>query len=128
MHRVLLVDNDDSLRRALVRMLQRAGFEVQAFGSAEALLEAGAARTDACLVLDVDLPGASGVELKQALQRSGRDMPTVFITASWREDLITQLAALSPVAVLHKPFGNEALIEALGRACNPPEPMRKEAS
>jgi FixJ family two-component response regulator len=117
MQRVLLVDNDDSLRRALARMLQRAGFEVQAFGSAEALLDAGAARADACLVLDVDLPGASGPELKQALLRSGRDMPTVFITASAREDLAAQLAALSPVAVLHKPFGNEALIEALGRAC-----------
>lgn len=125
--RVLLVDHDSSLRRALLRTLQHAGFEVQDFASAEALLESGASSA-ACMVLDVDLPGASGIELKKALVRAGRDLPTVFITASGREGLAAQLAALSPVTVLHKPFGNEALIEALRRACHPTDRSRKETS
>jgi FixJ family two-component response regulator len=117
MQRVLLVDNDSSLRRALVRTLRRAGFDVQAFASAETLLASGSVSDGACLVLDVDLPGAGGVALKQALAGSGYDLPTVFITASAREGLPAQLAALSPVDVLYKPFRNETLLEALARAC-----------
>jgi FixJ family two-component response regulator len=113
---VLLVDNDASLRRALVRTMQRAGFEVESFASVEALLACGTAEREACLVLDVDMPGVGGIEFKQALVDSGRDRPTVFITASERQGLDAQLARFAPVAVLHKPFNTEALIEALGRA------------
>lgn len=115
MHRVLLVDNDASLRRALVRTMQRAGFEVHAFASAEALLASGEADRDVCLVLDIDMPGVGGIEFKQALVDSGRDRPTVFITASEREGLGAQLARFAPAAVLHKPFSNDDLLEALGR-------------
>jgi FixJ family two-component response regulator len=114
--RVLLVDNDASLRRALVRTMERAGFLVEAFGSVEALLASGAAEQPVCLVLDIDMPGVGGIEFKQALVDSGRDRPTVFITASEREGLDAQLARFDPVAVLHKPFSKEALIQALGRA------------
>lgn len=114
--RVLLVDNDASLRRALVRTMQRAGFEVESFASVQALLASGAAERQACLVLDIDMPGVGGIEFKQALVDSGRDRPTVFITASEREGLEVQLARFAPVAVLHKPFSTEDLLEALGRA------------
>jgi FixJ family two-component response regulator len=114
--RVLLVDSDDSLRRALARTIQRAGFEVASFASVEAVLASGAIEGEGCLVLDVDMPGVGGIEFKQALVASGRDRPTVFMTASEREGLEGQLAQLAPVAVLHKPFSNEALLEALGRA------------
>ena len=114
---MLLVDNDASLRRALARTMQHAGFEVEAFASVEALLQAGAVERDACLVLDIDMPGAGGMALSQALVDSGRDRPTVFITASEREGLDAQLAALSPVAVLRKPFNTKDLLDALGRAC-----------
>jgi FixJ family two-component response regulator len=115
--RVLLVDNDASVRRALTRTMQHAGFDVQSFASAEALLTSDADQTDACLVLDVDMPGVGGAELRRALIESGRDRPTIFITASEREGLAAKLAALAPVAVLYKPFGNEDLLEALSRAC-----------
>jgi FixJ family two-component response regulator len=115
MPRVLLVDNDASLRRALVRTLQHAGFDVMAFASAEALLASGAVLGGGCLVLDVELPGVGGVELKRALVASGNDLPTVFITASARESLAAQLATFAPLGVLHKPFRSEALLDALGR-------------
>jgi len=123
--RVLLVDDDPSLRRALTRTLQHAGFEVQAYASAEALLAAGPVDPAACLVLDLDLPGGSGIELKKALDLAGCALPTIFITASEREGLARQLAPLSPVAMLHKPFSNDDLLQALGRACADPTPERR---
>ena len=114
---VLLVENDASVRRALTRTMQHAGFDVQSFASAEALLASGGLEADASLVLDVDMPGIGGAVLRQALIESGRDRPTIFITASDREGLDAQLARLAPVAVLRKPFNNEDLLAALGRAC-----------
>jgi FixJ family two-component response regulator len=117
MRRILLIDNDASLRRALARLMRLAGFEVESFASVEALLESGSLdHHEGCLVLDVDMPGAGGIEFKQALVEAGRDRPTVFITASEREGLDAQLARLHPVAVLRKPFTKEDLLEALDLA------------
>jgi FixJ family two-component response regulator len=113
---VLIVDDDESLRRALARTVRMAGFEVEAFQSAEALLAHGVPERDACLVLDVDLPGIGGIELKRALAEAGRDLPTIFITALEPAEVGDPLAALAPVAVLYKPFDKEALLEAIGRA------------
>lgn len=114
--RVLLVDDDDSVRRALARAIRRAGFDVQAFRSAEALLAHGLPERGACLVLDVSMPGIDGIALKRALAAGSRDLPTIFITALEPERVGEALAALSPVAVLYKPFNNEDLLEAIERA------------
>jgi FixJ family two-component response regulator len=114
---VLLVDDDDSLRRALARSIRLAGFEVEAFPTVEALLAHGVPEREACLVLDVDLPGIGGIELKRTLAAAGRDLPTVFITALEPRQVREQLAALAPVAVLYKPFDKKDLLEAIGRAC-----------
>ena len=115
---VYLVDDDDSLRRALARSLRVAGFDVEAFASVEAMLERNLPERNACLVLDVDLPGIGGIELKQTLVDAGRDLPTIFITAMEAEVVSKPLAALEPVAVLYKPFANEDLVEAIEMACN----------
>ena len=112
---MVLVDDDDSLRRALVRTIRLAGFKVHGYHSVEALLAAGVPESSACLVLDIDLPGASGIAFKRMLSDSGSDLPTIFITALAREEVSEPLAALAPVAVLYKPFRNEELIEAIGR-------------
>jgi FixJ family two-component response regulator len=112
---VLLVDDDDSLRRALARTIRLAGFDVEAFHSVEALLARGVPERDACLVLDVDLPGIGGIELKRSLVAAGRDLPTVFITALEPAEVRESLAAFSPVAVLYKPFNKGDLLEAIGR-------------
>jgi FixJ family two-component response regulator len=114
---VLLVDDDDSLRRALARAIRLAGFEVHAFRSVEALLAHGVPEREACLVLDVDLPGMSGVEFEQNLAERGRDLPTIFITALDPAHVGGPLAALTPLAVLYKPFDRNDLLEAIGRAC-----------
>jgi FixJ family two-component response regulator len=113
---VLLVDDDDSLRRALARAIRLAGFEVDAYRSVDALLAHGVPERDACLVLDVDLPGIGGIEFKRTLAAAGRDLPTIFITALEPREVGEPLAALAPVAVLYKPFNKEDLLEAIGRA------------
>lgn len=113
---MLLVDDDDSLRRALARTLRLEGFDVTGYASVGALLAAGVPERDACLVLDVNMPGIDGIAFKRALVDAGRDLPTVFITALEPEDVRGPLAALAPVAVLFKPFKNEDLLAAIGRA------------
>jgi FixJ family two-component response regulator len=113
---VLLVDDDESLRRALARTIRLAGFDVETFRSVEALLAQGVPERDACLVLDVDLPGIGGIELKQTLVDAGRDLPTIFITALEPGEVGVSLAALAPVAVLYKPFDKKDLLDAIGRA------------
>jgi FixJ family two-component response regulator len=114
---VLLVDDDESLRRALARTIRLGGFEVEAFESAEELIAYGVPDRGACLVLDVDLPGIGGIELKQSLVTMSRDLPTIFITALQTEEVSEPLAKLSPVAVLFKPFNKEALLAAIEHAC-----------
>jgi FixJ family two-component response regulator len=113
---VLLVDDDESLRRALVRTLRLEGFDVTDYASVKALLAAGVPERDACLVLDVNMPGIDGITFKRTLVDAGRDLPTVFITALEPEDVSGSLAAFAPVAVLFKPFKNEDLLAAIGRA------------
>lgn len=115
---MLLVDDDDSLRRAVARIIRLAGFEVETFASAEDLLAHGVLEGDACLVLDVDLPGIGGLELKRTLVETGHDLPTIFITALEPRDVSGQLAALIPVAVLYKPFAKVDLLDAIERACS----------
>jgi FixJ family two-component response regulator len=113
---VLLVDDDDSLRWALVWTLRLEGFDVTGYASVEALLAAGVPERDACLVLDVNMPGIGGIEFKRTLVDAGCDLPTVFITALEPEDVSGSLAAFAPVVVLFKPFKNEDLLAAIGRA------------
>jgi len=113
--RVLLVDDDESLRRALARSIRLAGFEVEAFGSVQALLSRGVPDRNACLVLDVDLPGIGGMELKRMLIAADRDLPTIFITALPPAEVNELLAALRPFAVLYKPFNKEDLLAAIAR-------------
>lgn len=112
---MLLVDDDASLRRALARAIRLAGFEVETFASAEALLARGIPGDRACLVLDIDLPGMKGTELRRTLVDSGRDLPTIFITALGSEAAAKALASLQPVTVLCKPFNKNELLDAIAQ-------------
>jgi len=111
-----LVDDDDSLRRALVRALRIAGYDVDAFRNAEDVAAANPSWTQACLVLDVDLPGMDGVTFRHSLAAAGSDVPTVFITAFDRYEMNRRLCGSS--TVLHKPFRNDDLLRAIDRACH----------
>ena len=112
----MLVDDDDSLRRALARTIRLAGYAVEAFRTADELAQSETLCTDACLVLDISLPGTSGVDFCRSLLASGRRLPTIFITALDHDDARLAVAPLAPVTVLYKPFSNDELLAAIGHA------------
>jgi FixJ family two-component response regulator len=113
---VFVVDDDDSVRRSLVRLIRSAGYEVIAYKSAEALLAEPDLKRGACLVLDLRLPAMSGLELQELLTRSGRSLPIIFI--SGHGDVPTTVRAMRGGAVdfLQKPFNERDLVQAIERA------------
>ncbi len=113
---VHLVDDDESVRRALTRLLTAAGHRVTAYESAGAYLSADVVEGPGCLVLDVRMPEVGGLELQQQLARSSRERPIVFISA--HGDVPTSVRAMKAGAVdfLTKPVGEEELLSAVARA------------
>jgi FixJ family two-component response regulator len=78
---VSIIDDDESVRESLPDLLKEFGFCVEAFASAEALLNSGSVNGTSCLILDVAMPGMKGPELHRELKRRGRPIPIVYITA-----------------------------------------------
>lgn len=114
---IVVVDDDDGARQAFERVLSAAGFHALAFASAESLLQSSAARSAACLVLDIHLPGLSGFELRRELARSGaRQPPVIFITGQDEPAARGEAEALGAFAFLPKPFAGRALVDAVARA------------
>lgn len=118
--RIVLVDDDESLRRALARTMRVAGYAVESYGTADELVRAGVACAGACLVLDISLPGTSGADFRRSLSAAGEEPPTIFITALDRIDAEAALGKLAPFAVLYKPFRNDELLAAIHGACGAP--------
>jgi FixJ family two-component response regulator len=113
---VTVVDDDDAVREALSDVLQAFGFAVAAFASAEAFLAfKDMERTD-CLVLDIAMPGMTGLELQRELKRRGLRIPIVFITAHADPTLRPRVLAAGAAECLFKPFTETALLEAVRAA------------
>jgi FixJ family two-component response regulator len=104
------------MRRALVRQLQILGFNVLDFQSAEELLDTEFPTGAACLILDVYMPGMTGIELCGTLVAAGRNLPTILI--SGRDDSQTRkmMRGANPIASLLKPFDEKLLIRAIRKA------------
>jgi len=81
---VFVVDDDPSVRRSTERLVRSAGFEVKTFGSAAEFLESPQPEGPACLVLDVRMPGRSGLDLQRELTGSGIQIPIIFVNRAWR--------------------------------------------
>jgi FixJ family two-component response regulator/signal transduction histidine kinase len=113
---VFVIDDDPSMRRALERQLQGAGYSVETFASAQAYLDRMPPAGAACIVSDVRMPGLSGLDLQTALAQAGRELPMVFI--SGHGDVATTVHAMRAGAVsfLGKPFGKDALLAAVAEA------------
>jgi FixJ family two-component response regulator len=113
---VIVVDDDASVRRALRTQLQILGFNVLDFPSAEEFLSSEFPTGDACLLLDVYMPGMNGVELCRSLAASGRHLPTILI--SGRDDRQTRqmMSEANPIASLLKPFDEGKLLRAIRKA------------
>ena len=113
---VIVVDDDASVRRALRTQLQILGFNVLDFQSAEEVLVTEIPTGDACLLLDVHMPGMNGAELCRSLTASGRLLPTILI--SGRDDRQTRqmMREANPIASLLKPFDEKDLLRAIRKA------------
>jgi FixJ family two-component response regulator len=113
---VSVVDDDESVREALPDLLREFGFAVEAFASAEAFLASGAISRTKCLVLDIRMPGMSGLDLQRELVQRRQTIPIVFITAHGDETLRPRLIAAGAVDCLLKPFSETALLDAVNAA------------
>jgi FixJ family two-component response regulator len=115
-HNIVLVEDDEGLRSALVRILELAGFRVESYASAEDALAAGAAARAGCIVCDVYLPRESGFTLCRRLSQGGARPPVIFITAHDLPAVRAEAEALGAANCLIKPFPGRALVEAVRAA------------
>ena len=113
---VIVVDDDVFVCRALRTQLEILGFNVLIFPNAEDLFASEFPTCNACLLLDVYLPGMNGIELCKRLNEKGTELPTVLMTG--RDDRLTRrlIRAAKPGASLFKPFDQEALMRAIQSA------------
>lgn len=113
---VSVVDDDESVRESLPDLLREFGFAAQAFSSAKEFLLSDCIEATRCLILDIAMPGMSGLDLQQELRLRGQDIPVIFITAH-KDETIRELAfKQGAVNLLYKPFSDAALLEALNAA------------
>lgn len=113
---VLVVDDDASVRKAVKRLLASNGYQALTFESAEELLMADCVRGEVILLLDICLPGMSGLDLYARLASSGRKRPVIFMTAHDDSMLVEKAEEAGTVAFLRKPFCEDALLNALSLA------------
>jgi FixJ family two-component response regulator len=114
---VAVVDDDISVRRSLDRLIRSARLEVSVFASAEEFLASDHPRKVDCLILDVRLPGMSGIELHHHLLASRYNVPVIFIMGNGFDDRAKSEAASDwTIAYLRKPFGGDELLEAVQTA------------
>jgi len=116
---ISVVDDDTWVRESLDSLIRSVGQEVRVFASAEEFLNSAHARKADCLILDVRLPGMSGIELHRHLLRCKRKLPVIFITAHASDDRARAEAASDwTVAYLTKPFSEDELLNAVHAALN----------
>jgi len=113
---VFVVDDDESVRGSLRFLLRAAGLESRAFGSAQEFLGAYDTAQPGCLVLDVRMPGMSGLELQQELNLRGAVIPVIFITGHGDIPMAVEAMQHGAHDFLQKPFRDEDLIERVQRA------------
>jgi FixJ family two-component response regulator len=114
---VYIVDDDESVRRALKRLLRSMGYHALTFNSAEDFMEATSCRGEGCLVLDIRLPGMTGLDLQEKLACSGAKFPVIFMTAHDNPQWQEKAKKAGAVAYLRKPFDEQSLLDAIKRAC-----------
>jgi FixJ family two-component response regulator len=113
---VSIVDDDESVRESLPDLVRELGFATHVFASAEEFLSSDCADETGCLILDMMMPGMSGLELQQELKLRRRQIPIVFISAQTSDIVRAQLLEQGAVRFLIKPFSDTALLDALNSA------------
>jgi FixJ family two-component response regulator len=110
---VFVVDDEETVRSALARLLRAIGFAAEPFESAEAFLSAYPHGAPGCLLLDIRMPGMSGLDLLDELKRRRIELPAIVMTGHVDDEAMQRLAAREHIAFLEKPFTLEQLKAAL---------------
>jgi FixJ family two-component response regulator len=113
---VFVVDDDQSVREALSSLLRSVGLRVKTFPSAQEFIRHEFVETPACLVLDVRLPGVSGLDLQGELTRAGKDIPIIFMTAHGDIRMSVRAMKAGAMEFLSKPFRDQDLLDAIKKA------------
>lgn len=111
-----VVDDDEMLRESLPDLLKEVGFEARAFSSGQEFLSSEYLNETKCLILDVAMPGMSGLDIQKELKRRGQPIPIIFITGQKNDDIRKQALKQGAVKFLYKPFSDSALLDAVNEA------------
>ena len=113
---IAIVDDDQWIRKSLKRLLKSAGYQSEAFISAEHYLVARNQKDIGCVILDIGLPGMNGFELERFLAAEHNRPPIVFVSAHDEPEVRDEAAHVGAVAFLGKPFDDNALLDAIDTA------------
>jgi two-component system, LuxR family, response regulator FixJ len=113
---IAIVDDDEPLREALESVMKAAGFRTETFASAEEFLDLADRRDTACLILDVRLPGISGVEMHRQLLDAGSQIPVIFVTAHGDASLRDLVMKSGAAGFLNKPVRSDVLLREINAA------------
>ena len=113
---ISIVDDDESMREAIQSLLRSVGFRAKTFASGEQFLQSDQIENTACLILDVRMPGMSGLDLQRRLMATQCRIPIVFVTAHGEEEARSRALQEGAVDFLLKPFSEEALLNAIQAA------------
>ena len=122
---VFIVDDDPSICEGLINLLDSVGVAARSFSSAEAFAKDWSPASAGCLLLDARLPGISGVELQEQLQKSGVSLPVIFMTAHGDVPMVRKVMKAGAVEFLVKPFQKEELLHAVEQAFSLDRTRRK---
>ena len=110
---VAVIDDDESCRDSVQRLLELEGFSVRSFASAENFLSSGLQHQTGCLIADIRMPGMSGLDLQSKLNSDHCPIPMIFITAHGDEKMRLQAMRAGAVQFLTKPFDSGTLLDAV---------------
>ena len=113
---IVIIDDDVLVRQALGDCVESAGYAVEGFGSAEEFLASGATQTATCLIVDIQLPGITGLELQSKLAGADHRLPIVFVSAQETNANRERAMRQGAFGFLSKPFRREDLLKILGEA------------
>jgi len=124
---VLVIDDDPSMRESLQDLIHSVDLDVRVFASPQEFLQAKRPDAPACLVLDVRLPGASGLTFQQELVKGGVDLPVIFITGHGDIPMSVRAMKAGAIEFLSKPFRDQELIDAINSGIERNRAQRREA-
>ena len=123
---VFVIDDDSAVRAAIKRLLMAVGLSVETFGSGREFLESSLPDVPGCVVLDVRLPGHSGLDLQREFAAQDIHLPIIFITGHGDIPMSVQAMKAGAVEFLTKPFRDQDLLDAIGQAIDRDRAARKQ--